>query len=69
MSIIINFSLYQSKLKKIRKKRTILGCEIVIFPGIRYSSGNSTLYDDKIVSKKRKPVSPKRPGAVNKRGA
>jgi hypothetical protein len=69
MSIIINFSLYQSKFKKIRKKRDISGCEVIIFPGIRYSRANSPVYDDKIVSKKRKALSPKRPGAVNKHGA
>jgi hypothetical protein len=69
MSLIIDFKLYQSKFKKKRKNRTILGCDIVIFPGIRYSSATNVGSDDKNISKIRKSASLKRPGTVTKRGA
>ena len=69
MSAIIDFKFYHTKLKKKHKKNNRLGCDIIIFPGIRYSSESKLVFNDKFVTKVRKTASPKRSGAVNKRGA
>lgn len=69
MSIIINFKFYQTKFKKKPKKNNALGCDIIIFPGIRYSTEKNAVYNDKIVTKVRKAVPSKRSGVVNKRGS
>ena len=69
MSLIIDFKLYQSKFRRKRKNQTIPGCDIVIFPGIRYSLATNVGSDDKNISNIRKAASPKRPGTVTKRGA
>ena len=69
MSIILSFKFYQTKFKKKPKKTNKLGCDIIIFPGIRYSTEKNPVFNDKIVAKTRKAVSSKRSGVVNKRGS
>ena len=69
MSNVFRF-VTQNKRSKIKKINSITsGCEIIIFPGIRYSTEKNPVFNDKIVAKTRKAVSSKRSGVVNKRGS
>jgi hypothetical protein len=68
MCILLEFKTREMRTVNSSHKQENLGCKIIIFPGIRYSSELNVVKNDKQMSKQRKIAGPKRPVRIKKRG-
>jgi len=68
MCIILEFKKRSIETENSSDKKPNIGCEIVIFNGIRYSFEKNSLIDDKKMKSRKKMTAQKRPPRTKKSG-